>query len=310
MKVLIVDKMHASLSGLLAAIGLEPDYRPEINREALLEIVGQYTGLIIRSKTPVDAELLQKAKNLRFVARAGSGLDAIDAKQAESQGIRVFNAPEANRDAVAEHTMGMLLSLLHSIHLGNAQIKNHIWNREDNRGVELKGKTVAVIGYGNIGKEVAKRLSVFGTRVLVYDKYKVSYGDQYAEEATMKQIYEEADIVTLHIPLTVYNRFMVNEVYLRSFKKNILLINTARGKLVDLTALCKALESGKVIGACLDVLENENLAQFTPSQKEAFNFLIKHPQVILTPHVAGWTQESYERINHVLVEKIKQCLFD
>ncbi|MDX2303056.1 MAG: NAD(P)-dependent oxidoreductase [Microscillaceae bacterium] len=310
MKVLIVDKMHASLSGLLAAIGLESDYRPEINREALLEIVGQYTGLIIRSKTPVDAELLQKAKNLRFVARAGSGLDAIDAKQAESQGIRVFNAPEANRDAVAEHTMGMLLGLLHSIHLGNTQIKNHIWNREDNRGVELKGKTVAVIGYGNIGKEVAKRLSVFETRVLVYDKYKVSYGDQYAEEATMKHIYEEADIVTLHIPLTVYNRFMVNEVYLRSFKKSILLINTARGKLVDLTALCKALESGKVIGACLDVLENENLAQFTPSQKEAFNFLIKHPQVILTPHVAGWTHESYERINHVLVEKIKQCLFD
>ena len=310
MKILIVDKMHNSLSSLLADLNLLSDYRPDINREELLEIIHEYDGLIIRSKTPIDTTLLQKATKLRFVARAGSGLDSIDVKQAENQGVRVFNAPEANRDAVAEQTLGMLLSLLHRVHQGNAQVKNNIWDREANRGIELKGKTVTIVGYGNIGKEVAKRLSVFGAKILVYDKYKVSYGDQYAKEASMQEIYDKSDIISLHVPLTAYNRFMVNGEYLSKFKKKIILINTARGKLVDLAALCRALESGKVKGACLDVLENEKLDQLNPRQKDAFNCLRKHPQVIMTPHVAGWTHESFERINHVLVEKIRQCLFD
>ena len=310
MEILIVDKMHTSLSGLLAASGLKADYRPDISREEILKIIHAYDGLIIRSKTAIDAEVLQNADKLRFVARAGSGMDTIDVKQAESQNIRVFNAPEANRDAVAEQTLGMLLGLLHRVNQGNAQVKNNIWDREANRGFELKGKTVSIIGYGNIGREVAKRLSVFGVKVLVYDKYKVSYGDQYAKEASMQEVYNESDIISLHIPLTAHNRFMVNEEYLNKFKKSIILINTARGKLVDLTSLCKALKSGKVNGACLDVLENEKLDQLDAQQQEAFHYLRKQAQVIMTPHVAGWTYESFERINHVLVEKIKQCLFD
>ncbi len=307
--VLIIDKMHSSIQPLLEEMGLKVDYRPEIQRAELIEILASYQGLIVRSKTRIDQEVLSRANQLKFIARAGSGLDLIDTTLAQQQKISVFNAPEGNRDAVAEHTLGMILSLLHKIFTAHLEVKNYQWNREANRGRELKNKTVSIVGYGNIGREVARRLSHFGCQVLAFDKYKVSFSDQYAREASMAEIFRETDVLSLHIPLNDQSRHLVNEKYLHQFHKNILLVNTARGELVDLVALRWALDQGKIWGAALDVLENEKLNTLTPTQKETFDYLTSHPQVIITPHVAGWTQESYERINQVLAEKIRQCLY-
>ncbi len=306
--VLIIDKMHVSIKPLLEEQGFRADYRPEIQRSEILEILPQYEGMIVRSKTPIDAELLSQASQLRFIGRAGSGLDLIDLEAAKEKNIEVFNAPEGNRDAVAEHTLGMILSLLHHINKADREVRQKVWNREANRGYELMNQTVAIIGYGNIGQEVAKRLRSFQCRILAYDKYKSGFGNAWLEESSLETIYQEADIVTFHIPLSTASLYMINQAYLQNFHKPVYLINTARGKLVELVALAQALQEGRVKGACLDVLENEKLDQLSEEQQAAFNFLSDSDRVILTPHVAGWTFESYQRINTVLVQKIQDCL--
>jgi D-3-phosphoglycerate dehydrogenase / 2-oxoglutarate reductase len=306
--VLIIDKMHSSIHSLMEDAGLRADYRPDIQREEILQIIQEYDGIIVRSKTKMDAELLSKASKLQFIGRAGSGVDNIDVETAQSKGIEIINSPEGNRDAVAEHTVGMILMLLHNIHLGNQQVRRYIWDREGNRGWEIKGKTVAIIGYGNVGREVAKRLSSFGCQILVYDKYKSGYGSDYATETDMDEIFAKAHIITYHIPLTTENKYMLNEEYFNLFQNNIIFINTARGELTKLQDLKKVIQSGKVIGAGLDVLENEKLATLTPEQKDAFEFLQNQDNVIFTPHIAGWTFESYRKINEVLVKKIVMTL--
>jgi len=302
--VLIVDEMHLSIIPMLEKIGLVPDYQPKIKRQEIIDIIGNYNGLIIRSKTKVDAELLEKATQLKFIGRAGAGLDLIDEKTAREKGIQVFAANEGNKVAVAEHVIGMLLALMNKILVADRQIRNGVWLREDNRGYELMGKTVGIIGCGNNGFETAKRLSAFGCKILVYDKYKHEFTDKCVNVSTMGEIFEKADILSLHIPLTEDTYQMVNAQFLRSFAKNIYFINASRGEIVVLNDLVKELESGKVIGACLDVLENEKLNQLSLAQRETFNQLTESDRVILTPHVAGWTYESYERINEVLVKKI------
>ena len=304
--ILIADEMHPSLFAMLDAAGYRYIYLPKITRAELLEQLAPFDGLIIRSKTTVDEEVLRQAPKLRFVGRAGAGLDLIDLEATEQRGIRVFHAGEGNRDAVAEHVVGMLLGLLANLLKANREVRQGIWDREGNRGYELGGLTVGLVGYGNNGHATAQRLSGFGCRVLTYDKFLTNYGDRFAEEATMDQIMDEADVLSLHVPLTDDTRMMINDTFIERFKKPFYLINAARGEITSLSAVVRGLESGKVRGVCLDVLENEKLAKFTPEQQAAFDYLRQSDRVVLTPHIAGWTHESYVRINEVLVRQLKE----
>ena len=302
--ILIADEMHPSLFGMLDAAGFTYAYLPKITRAELLQQLEPFQGLIIRSKTTVDEEVLRRAPNLRFIGRAGAGLDLIDLEAVTRRTIQVFHAGEGNRDAVAEHVVGMLLALLANILKADREVRQGIWDREGNRGYELGNLTVGLIGYGNNGKATARRLSGFGCRVLAYDKFLTNYGDTFAEEASINQIMAEADVLSLHIPLTDETRMMVNDTFIGQFAKPFYLINIARGEIVSLAALVRGLESGKLRGTCLDVLENEKLAKLTPDQQAAFDYLRQSDQVILTPHIAGWTHESYVRINEVLVRQL------
>jgi D-3-phosphoglycerate dehydrogenase len=303
--ILIADEMHPSLFDLLTNAGFAYVYEPKITRAELMNQLEPFAGLIIRSKTTVDAELLGQAPNLRFIGRAGAGLDLIDLETTERMGIRVVHAGEGNRDAVGEQAVGMLLALLTNIVRADREVRQGIWDREGNRGYELGSLTVGLVGYGNNGSATARRLSGFGCRVLAYDKFLTNYGNQYAEEATMEQLMAEADVLSLHIPLTDETRMLVNDDLINRFAKPFYLINVARGEITSLSAVVRGLESGKIRGACLDVLENEKLTRLTPDQQTSFDYLRQSDRVILTPHIAGWTHESYVRINEVLVRQLK-----
>lgn len=302
---LVVDPMHESLLPMLEEAGWAVSYQPDITRDEIRHIVGGFEGMIIRSKTWVDRDLLGDNPSLKFIGRAGAGLDNLDMPFIQSVGITVVHAAEGNRDAVGEYAVGALLALMRHIPRGDAEVRKKIWNREANRGEELSGKTVAVIGYGNMGKAFARKISGFGCKVLTYDKYKSGYSDQFCLESDMQTIFREADIVSLHVPLTTETRAMVSAEYLKNFQKPIRIINTARGEVLMLQALVDGLVSGHVRGAVLDVLENEKLQQMTPAQLNAFNFLVQRDDVIFTPHIAGWTVESHVKINVALVDKIK-----
>lgn len=306
--ILIIDKMHSSITSLLQASDINGDYRPDIKREEILEIVGNYEGLMVRSKTAIDAELITKASRLKIIARAGAGLDKIDLAMAKERGIKILNAPEGNRDAVGEQTIGMLLSLLHNVRRADLEVRNFAWRREANRGVELMDKVVGIIGYGNMGKAFAKRLSSFGCKdVIAYDR-RPDRSDEYARQTSMDEVFERAEIVSLHVPLDAYTYELVDDDFLDCFENNIYLVNTARGKVLRLDSLQRKIEEGKVLGAALDVLENEKLQTLSNEEKQSFEFLRNSPQVILTPHIAGWTHESFRKINEVLVQKIQQYL--
>ncbi len=302
--ILIADEMHPSLFLMLEKAGFIYDYEPTIQRAELLRTIGTYEGLIIRSKSFLDEEFFDKATKLRFIARAGAGLDLIDIKIAKEHQVKVFAANEGNRDAVGEHCVGMLLCLLNKIHTADAEVRKSIWRREENRGVELMGKTVGLIGYGNTGTAFAQRLSGFGVNVLAYDKYRTNYSDAHAKEANMDTIFKETDILSFHVPLTDETHGLVNDEFLNQFRKKIYLLNTSRGEVVVLSDLVDSLRNGNVRGACLDVLENEKLHKLSTDKQDIFNELVQFPNVVLTPHIAGWTEESYLKINEVLVEKI------
>ncbi|MCF2490905.1 2-hydroxyacid dehydrogenase [Dyadobacter sp. CY347] len=308
MKILIADSMHPSLFDMLINQGWEYDYHPEFRREDILTHISGYEGLMIRSKTNVDEEMLSAATKLRFIARAGAGLDLIDLEAAAKHHIEVFHAGKGNRDAVAEHALGMLLALFNNILRADRQVRSGTWDREGNRGVELMKKTVGIIGYGNNGSATAQRLSGFGCRVLAYDKYRDNYGDAYAVESSLEDIMQQADVVSLHIPLTELTRYLVDDDFVNNFSKPFYLLNLSRGETVSLDAVVKGLKSGKILGACLDVLENEKINKLTSAQQEAFDYLRASDNVVLTPHIAGWTHESYVRINEVLVEQIRDWL--
>ncbi len=302
--ILIADEMHPSLFAMLTSAGYSVDYQPKITRAELLDRLAPFAGLIIRSKTNVDEQLLSHAPNLRFIGRAGAGLDLIDLDATGRRGIRVFHAGEGNRDAVAEHVVGMLLVLLANILKADREVRQGIWDREGNRGYELGSLTVGLIGYGNNGSATARRLSGFGCRVLAYDKYRTNYGDAHAQEATVGQLMAEADVLSLHIPLTDETRLLINDAFIAQMAKPFYLINASRGEVASLSAIVRGLEGGKLRGVALDVLENEKLAKLTPEQQAAFDYLCQSDRVVLTPHVAGWTHESYVRINEVLVRQI------
>lgn len=304
-KVLIIDDVHQILTNGLAEIGFEVNYLPKATRNDLLQLIPQAIGLIVRTKTQIDAEIISKAENLKFIGRAGAGLDNIDEEAASAAGINVFNAGEANADAVGEHTLAMLLSLFTKLNKADKEVREGVWDREGNRGIELSGKTVGIIGYGNTGKAVAKKLSGFNVQVLAYDKYLKNYSDQFAQEASMEEISQVADVLTLHVPLTSETRQMVNANFIRSFAKPIYLLNLCRGEVVKTIDLIGLLEEGKVKGAALDVLENEKLNTMNDKELTWFNYIANSDRTVLSPHVAGWTKESYEKISSVLLKKIK-----
>jgi D-3-phosphoglycerate dehydrogenase len=301
---LIVDTMHPSILPLLKDAGVECEYLPSATREDVLKRVSGFDGIMVRSKLFLDAEFFEAAHGLQWVARAGAGTDNIDLAEAQKHSVEILNAPEGNQDSVAEHVLGMLLSLLNHIPAANTQVRQKIWQRNANRGRELKGKTVGLIGYGHMGRATAERLQGFGCSVLAFDKYLEAWPDTNAMPASLSQIFVEADIVSLHIPLTDETTGWVNEDFFRRFQKKIWFINTSRGGIVSLEALQNALSANSVLGACLDVLENEKLDQLTTQEEAVLDKLIATGKVLFTPHVAGWTEESYERINHVLTQKI------
>jgi D-3-phosphoglycerate dehydrogenase / 2-oxoglutarate reductase len=308
MRILIVDEMHPSIVEMPKALGLEVDYFPNIDFEEVLLKVADYEGLIIRSKFKIGEQFLSYAKNLKFIGRAGAGLDLIDVDACDKAGVTVFGANEANKVAVAEHLIGMLLCLLHKINLGSNEVKMGIWNREQNRGEELFGKTVGIIGFGNNGQATAERLAAFGCKILAYDKFKYGFGTHLVKEVELNEIYEKAEILSLHIPLSKESDKWVNKSFFDKFKKPFYFCNIARGEIVVLADLVAAMKEGKVKGACLDVLENEKLKNLNVEQKASFNYLASQDNVILTPHVAGWSTESYVKINEVLRDKIKRIV--
>ena len=306
MKILIIDEMHLSILEMLKQEGHEVNYSPKITRPEILAQVGEYEGFIIRSKTPMDRELLEKAHQLKFIGRAGAGLDQIDLEYLESRGVKLFHAAKGNRDAVAEHAVGGLLALFNHVIKADQEVRKGIWDREGNRGHELMGKTVGIMGYGNMGGSFAKRLAGFGVRILAYDKYKKDFGNEQVEEVSWEKLKEEADILSIHVPLTPETRGFFTLKELKGFKKPFWLINTARGEVISFSVLNQALDQGIVRGAVLDVLENEKFQKFSESQKTEFERLAQRNNVIFSPHVAGWTFESYVKINEVLVQKIKE----
>lgn len=302
MKILIVDDLHPVFKEQAAALGYEVDDQPLITRNQTLAIIKNYVGIAVRTKFKIDAELFDAAPNLKFVARAGAGLDNIDEAAAIAKNIQLINAPEGNCDAVGEHAIGLLLALMNNFRKADIEIRNGIWDREGNRGYELKGKTVGIIGYGFMGQKMARKLSGFEVNVIAYDKYKTGFSDAFAREVSMEEVVKHSDVLSLHIPLTTETRQMVNDEYFFHFKKPIFFINTARGEIVNTQAVLNAIKSGKILGAGLDVLETE---KFPALAKQAFfEDLKNNEKVILTPHVAGWTFDSYRKISEVLAEKL------
>ncbi len=308
-KILFVDDTHPVLKEELSLMGFLCDDFTGNNAEDCTKIIGEYFGAVIRSGITFDSEMLKAAKNLRFIARVGAGMESIDVEYARARGIECFNSPEGNRDAVAEHALGMLLSLLNHLNRADREVRSGIWRREANRGVEIKGKTVGIIGYGNMGGAFAQRMKGFGCTVLAYDKYKTGFGDNFVTECDMNRIFAETDILCLHVPLTHETHYLVDKEYLSRFRNNIWLINTSRGPVVDTAGLVSALKSGKVQGAALDVLEYEKSsfeAMDALSFPEPLKYLAIAENVILSPHIAGWTIESKYKLAKVLADKIRE----
>ena len=307
MRILFIDSNHSLLHTSLGKQGFVCDLNYDWSSEEILKNLHLYDGVVIRSKIKFTKEVIDKGSNLKFIARVGAGMENIDVAYAESKGIKCLSAPEGNRDAVAEQALGMLLSLFNNLCRSNKEVREGKWVREGNRGVELNGKTVGIIGYGNMGSAFAQRLKGFGVKLLVYDKYKKGFGDEFVKESSLQDLFDNCDVISLHTPLSDETHYLINDTFINNFKKNIYIINTARGKSLDTEALVKNIASGKVLGACLDVLEYEAVSfeQLDIAKlPKAFHDLIASDKVMLSPHIAGWTQESNEKLASVLVEKI------
>lgn len=306
-KILIVDDLHPAFKEQAVAMGYQVDDEPQITRQQTLEKIKDYSGIAVRTKFRIDAEIFAAATNLKFVARAGAGLDNIDDKIAFKRNIQLINAPEGNCDAVGEHATGLLLSLMNNFRRADIEIRNGVWDREGNRGYELKGKKVGIIGYGFMGQSFAKKLAGFEVDVMAYDKYKTGFSDAFVREASMEEIVKYSDVLSLHIPLTTETRQMVDDEYFFHFKKPIFFINTARGEIVNTTAVLNAIKNGKILGAGLDVLQTEKFPAL--GEQPWYDELKDNKQVILTPHVGGWTFDSYRKISEVLAKKLEGLNF-
>ena len=307
MKTIIIDTIHLALYKRLEAKGFECIDASKMDDIKVREILSDADGLVLRSRMTLNKQFIDDYPNLKFIGRVGAGLEHIDVDYAKSKGVEVFSSPEGNRQAVAEHALGSLLTLFNRIHTSNAEVREGKWIRKANEGVELRGKSIGIIGFGNTGEAFSRVASGFQTPILAFDKYKRGFADSSVKEVSLERLFDEADVVSLHIPYNEETHYMVNDSWLSSFKKPIYLINTSRGSIVETSALLDAINSGKVLGACLDVLEYETenlkmpiLDQLPSSARE----LMVNDNVLLTPHIAGLTKESYEKLSSILADKI------
>ncbi len=306
-KVLVTDDCHSILTDGLLKLGYVCDYLPNIAPEKAFEIIGEYSGLIINSKIMVNRAFLDRAEKLEFVGRLGSGMEIIDKDYATERNVAVASSPEGNRNAVAEHALGMLLALSNKLLKGDSEVRRNVWEREANRGFELSGRTIGIIGYGHTGRQFARKLQGMEMKVLAYDKYKspgYARDEPWVAETTQDVIQKEADIISLHLPLTEETLYFFDKTFISGTRRGVILLNTSRGKCVNTGDLIQALEDGRAGGACLDVFENEKPDTFTTSEKQMYDRLHVLDNVVMSPHVAGWTVESKKKLAEILLEKI------
>lgn len=303
-KIIIVSPVPQFLIEKLFEKGYEVIYEPAISYESLYARMADVTGLVVTTRIKIDKAILDRAEKLEWIGRLGSGMELIDADYAMEKGIRCISTPEGNRNAVAEHTLALALNLMNNISRSFIEVKNEKWIRNENRGIELTGKTVGIIGYGNTGSAFAGLLKPFNVTVLAYDKYKDGFAKDYIKEANPGHIFRYANLISMHVPLTEETYHMVNENFFNALEQKPFFISTCRGGVTHTAELINALENHKIAGAALDVLENENIAALNPTEKKNFQFLASHPNVILTPHIAGYSEEAFQKMSQVLLQKL------
>ena len=303
-KVIVTAYAHPLLRERLESYGFDVDEEYSIDYAGLMDIIGEYSGMIVTTRLKIDKALLEKAVSLKWIGRLGSGMELIDVDYACSLGIKCVASPEGNRNAVAEHALGILLSLMHKISLANEQVKQFVWLRDENRGTELKGKTIGIIGYGNTGSRFAQLLSVFDVGILVYDKYKTGFSQGYVQESTLDDIVNHADVISFHVPLTAETHYFASRSFFKKCKKSPYFLNLSRGKIVNTIDLMEALDEGLICAAGLDVLENENIKSYSSSDLAMLTTLTQRPNVIITPHIGGYSYEALEKMANVVLEKL------
>src|SRR5215203_12302 len=303
-KVIITAKAHELLSNTLRQRGFEVIYTPAVSYDELYDEMKGVEGLVITTRITIDARLIDKGSDLKWIGRLGSGMELIDVSYAESKGIKCISSPEGNRNAVAEHVLAMLLSLMNRVHSVQKELKEGKWLRDENRGTELFGKTIGIIGYGNTGSAFAQLLHSFNVTVLAYDKYKFGFSKDQIKEVSLEQLCRYADVISFHVPLTDETHYLANHDFFRTLKQKPWILNTSRGPVVNTQDLKNAIVNGAIAGAGLDVLENEKLSSFTPAEQALFEWLIEQPNVIITPHIAGYSQEAFLKMSEVLLQKL------